>query len=463
MRRLLIILLLVVAGSLWTAARGQGATNGGQQERTRLLLILDCSNSMWDTWQSNSKIKVTQQVLLSFLDTVSTLDNVDVALRVFGHLNSKHFSTLLEVPFDQDNIYRLQSKIKTLVPQGECAAASALNNSLSDFPHDGGSRNIILIITDGMDDCESSLCDVARQVKQSGTVAQTFIVGIGSPDNFQHTPDCAGWFIMVPEEERFAQVMREILFRSNQKAQVFFRVTDSDHKPYETDIPLVIYDHFTHAVRYSTIYHYDTEHPLDTLNLATYSTYDFTFFTQPPFHLRNWPATQFSHLEVYAPSGSLRLYQDTKRTTAQPANYTVLVRQHDSTQLLATQPLGARRNYRAGRYDIDVLSTPPIHLSNVAIRDGAATDLLIPLSGRLALNKPKENCTGSIFVLRNGSMQWVCDLDPNAPSERIELMPGEYQVILKPQKSTSYGSVRTARFTITAAKQTSVDLEKGSR
>jgi hypothetical protein len=60
-------------------------------------------------------------------------------------------------------------------------------------------------------------------------------------------------------------------------------------------------------------------------------------------------------------------------------------------------------------------------------------------------------------------MQWVCDLDPNAPSERIELMPGEYQVILKPQKSTSYGSVRTARFTITAAKQTSVDLEKGSR
>ena len=75
MRRLLTILLLT---GLVASAAAQ------QPDKTRLLLILDCSNSMWDHWQSNSKIKVTQQVLLSFLDSVSRQHDVDVALRVFG-------------------------------------------------------------------------------------------------------------------------------------------------------------------------------------------------------------------------------------------------------------------------------------------------------------------------------------------------------------------------------------------
>ena len=56
-------------------------------DRTRVLLILDCSNSMWDKWQSDSKIKITQTVLLKFLDSISNQSKIDVALRVFGHLN----------------------------------------------------------------------------------------------------------------------------------------------------------------------------------------------------------------------------------------------------------------------------------------------------------------------------------------------------------------------------------------
>lgn len=459
MRRILSIAILLVGFGL--AAEAQKLT--AAPERTRVLLILDCSQSMWDKWQSDAKIKVTQKVLLRLLDSIGSLPDMEVALRVYGHLNKEAYSTTLEVPFEPHNHYRLQSKIKTLVPQGECAAASALNNSLNDFPRDGNSRNIILIITDGLDDCEGSICDVAQQVQRSGTVVQTFIVGIGNHDDFKHEPDCVGQFTFMPDEELFDAKMHELFYLSDQKAQVVFQLTDSDHKPFEIEVPIIFYDHFTHAVRHSVFYHYDTEHPLDTLSLDPLSTYDITFFTQPPIRLFNYRFSRFQHLEVPAPMGSLRLYQDAKRTTAHLSSYEVLVRQHDSTHLLATQPLGTRRNYLVGRYDIDVLSLPPIHLSNVAIRDGAATELQIPLPGQLALNKPKVNCTGSIFVFRNGSLQWVCDLDPNAPTERITLMPGEYQVVLKPQKATDYNSARMARFTITAGKQTSVDLEKESR
>ena len=77
MKRLFLILALM-AGI---------AVQAQQSDKTRVLLILDCSHSMWDRWQSDSKIKVTQQVLLKFLDSVASQQNIEVALRVFGHLN----------------------------------------------------------------------------------------------------------------------------------------------------------------------------------------------------------------------------------------------------------------------------------------------------------------------------------------------------------------------------------------
>lgn len=461
MKKILAIAFLFLGFGLTVAAQKSSAA----PERTRVLLILDCSQSMWGKWQSDAKIKVTQKVLLRFLDSIGNPPDMEVALRVYGHLNKEAYSTTLEVPFGPDNNYRLQSKIKTLVPSGDCAAASALNSSLNDFPHDGKARNIILIITDGLDDCKGSICEVAQLVQQSGAVVQTFIIGIGNHDDFKQKPDCAGQFTFLHDEEHFDEILHEVFYLSDQKAHVTFSVVDNGCQHFETEIPIALYDHATHALRYANIYHYDTEHPIDTLTVDPFTTYDITFFTKPPVELHNqkFRAGQHNRLEVTATLGSLRLYQDTRRATDQSSTYTVVVRQHDSTQVLATQPLGARMDYRAGRYDIDVLSVPSIRLTNIAIRGGAATDLLIPLPGQLALNKPKVSTSGSIFAYKDGALHWVCDLNPNAPTERLALMPGSYQVILKPQKATDYTSCRTARFTIAAAKQTSVDLEKDSR
>lgn len=456
LQKIFVLVAFVVLGFAAPAQRSAAAP-----EKTRVLLILDCSHSMWDKWQSDAKIKVTQKVLLSFLDSIRGQSDMEVALRVFGHLNKDAFGTRLEVPFEADNNYKLQSKIKTLVPNGGCTAATALTNSLNDFPHDDNARNIILIITDGMDDCDGNICDVARQVQLSGIIVKTFIIGIGNPNDFQHRLDCAGRFSYLHDEELFDETLYEVFYLSDQKSRVTLSVLDNDKRLYETEVPVAFYDRQTHVVKYATIYHYDTEDDIDTLTIDPLVNYDITFFTKPPIQLENQQFKSGRHTDVAitAPQGSLRLRHENKRVPFQVPAYSMLVRQHGDPTVLANQPLGSKMDYIAGNYDLEVLSLPGMRLNNITVRPGSATDLQIPMPGQLALDKPKTITTGSLFAYVEGVLQWVCDLNPNSVSERIVLMPGEYQVILKPQEASDYVSVRTARFTIETGKQTGVTLE----
>lgn len=459
MRRIVIITLLL-AFSLGGFAQSKKKVEEPVGDRTRVLLILDCSHSMWDRWQSDSKIKVTQTVLLRFLDSIAAKGDIDVALRVFGHLNKDAYGTRLECPFEADNNYKLQSKIKTLVPNGGCTAATALGNALHDFPPAAASRNIILIITDGMDDSDGGICDVARQVQLSGTIVQTFILGIGNPTDFHQNLDCAGKFTHIPSEEQYTDALYDIFRQSEETARVVINLKDDEDGLYETEVPIVLYDAQTHVAKYSLIYTLDSRYAPDTLLIDPLVDYDIDVLTRPHLSLKGqrFAPDKLNVLDVKVEQGSLRVRKEERRVVWQVPNYSLLVRQQGSAKVLNVQQLGSKADYCAGTYDIDVLSTPPIHLGGVEVRKGANTELTIPMPGMLLIDKPKVVTTGSIFSLEDGIMTWVCDLNSNSVSERILLMPGEYEVLLKPRDESSYQAVRTKRFVIEAGLQTSVSF-----
>ncbi len=445
MRRLLIILLLIVAGSAW----GQQT-----QEKTRLLLVLDCSNTMWDHWQSNAKIKVTQQVLLSFIDSVSRQHDVDVALRVFGHVNKEQFTTRLEVPFGADNYYRLQSKIKTLVPQGGCEAAEALTDAISDFPATGNSRNLILIITDGMDDCEAEICEVARQVQMSGVVVQTFVMGIGG-GTFSHA-SCAGNVFVVQHEEGFAKTLYDIFRMSGNKAKVVLKLQDASGELYETEHPVAFYDHRTGVVRQSTIYSTDFRLQPDTLLMDPLVTYDMTVFTQPPLRKE---ALQFSvdevnYIDMTVIEGGLKIISGAL-ASSRPVD--VIVRRSDGERI-GSQMVGETGRYLAGRYDVEVQTMPVTVFRNVEVRGAAVTELRIPSPGILLLTKPKGITTGTIFRLNDGQLEFAADLNPSTAGERLPLQPGQYELVLHPQNTTKYDKVQTKRFVIESSQTTKIQF-----
>ena len=462
-----LVKLLVLIAMFWTVgggmcAKAQNTTPSAVPPvKTRVLLILDCSNSMWDKWQSDSKIKITQTVLLKFLDSIANQNEIDVALRVFGHLNKNSYGTRLEVPFEKDNIYKLRSKIKTLVPQGGCEAATALSNSLNDFPNTENSRNIIVIITDGMDDCDGSICEVAKQVQNSGVIVKTFLLGIGDKKNFQSNLNCAGKFIQISQEELYTQSLYDIFTLSEEKAKVKIEVKDFSGMDYEATLPIVFYDSQTGVAKYQMVYASESVSDKEFFEIDPLVSYDIKLYSKPAMTKNDVsfdydkPNTVSFKLE----QGYLNIRYDAKRTKYQVPDYPIVVRKHGKNDIVHVQKINEKVSYLAGTYDIEILSMPHILLTDVSIQHVSTTDLTIPTPGVANISKPKTITHGSIFSIEEGEWKYVCDLDSGKISERVLLMPGEYVVVLKAVEKSSYKEAKVQKFRVDAGLTTSVLIQ----
>ncbi len=100
------LLALAVAWSgFWGLAQAQESAQG--KPLNRILLIYDASNSMNARWQSASKMTISKRLIAEIVDSLSMVDNVQLALRVYGH--QSHYPPLdcndsrLEVPFAPNN------------------------------------------------------------------------------------------------------------------------------------------------------------------------------------------------------------------------------------------------------------------------------------------------------------------------------------------------------------------------
>ena len=429
--------------------------------QTHLLIVLDCSNSMWDTWQSEPKIKVTQQVLMRFIDSVDRRRDFDLALRVFGHKNDGSLASRLEVPFSDANYYRLQSKLRTLVPDGNCDATSALSEVAGDFAQHPNDRNIILMITDGVDECAGDVCEMAQQVQRDGIVTQIFILGIGQNSEAQRKQlSCAGRYTALASEERYTETLFDILRQASETARVVVNITGSDGMPYEMAIPIVFYDASTNLPRLTTIYTNTSQATADTLVIDPLLTYDVRLFTKPETTLtrQTFPAKELSAINMQLDQGRLSIRFDGQRTTWSVPNYEVVVRQHGQDATINRQRVGDRTSYLAGRYDVDVMTLPPTSLRDIEVRGDATTDLALPTPGMLTVSKPKVKQTASVFSLYGDRLSWVCDLDANTQNERIALMPGDYMLVVKPIANGTYSDVRTFRFSLKAAELKHISL-----
>ena len=144
------------------------------------------------------------------IDSLAEYTNTELALRAFGHQKEYRFydcsDTKLEVPFMPNNHLKIKQKLKAIYPRGTTPIARSLEAAAKDFPPCQHCRNIIILITDGIEECDGDPCAISQELQKKGIILKPFIIGIGQ--NFKEAFDCVGTYIDASTEEDFSNALQ---------------------------------------------------------------------------------------------------------------------------------------------------------------------------------------------------------------------------------------------------------------
>lgn len=417
-----------------------------EEPTTRILFVFDASNSMNGTWQTGDKITIARKLLLNALDSLQYVSNLQLALRPYGHL--KYYKqgqdcedTKLEVPFEFNNADKIKAKLKTIIPKGTTLIAKSLEKSDEDFTPCNNCRNIILLFTDGMEECDGDPCAVSTMLQKKGIILKPFVIGIGLDAGFKKTFECVGNYFDAANEETFRNVLNIVISQALNTTTVQVNLLDKNDKPTETDANMTFYDQYNGKILYNYIHTINNRGNPDTVRIDPIPMYRMTVHTIPPVTKDSIKLIPGKHniIAVDAPQGYLLLKSggNIERT------YKAIVRKSGDAKTLNVQDFGTSIKYILGDYDLEVLSLPRIHIKDVNIAQSHTTTVEIPQPGIATINFDSPGYA-SLFVEENNELKWVYNFTDNTLRETLNLQPGSYRIVYRSK----------------AAKEASFTLEK---
>jgi Ca-activated chloride channel family protein len=411
---------------------------------SRILFVFDASQSMMGYWASDRKINIARRTLISIIDSLETLDNVQMALRVYGHQSpvppQDCNDTRLEVPFSKGNAPRIRQELRYLNPKGTTPIAHSLKLAGNDFPEPCiDCRNIIILITDGIEACDGDPCEVSYALQQQGIVLKPFVIGIGIDEGFRETFECIGHYYNASDEEKFGEVMEVVISQALNSTTAQVNLLDIDGLPTETDVNLTFTDHFSGRIMYNYIHTMNYRGVPDTLVLDHLVTYNLRVNTIPPVFVDSINVYVGKHTVIAAdaPQGKLLVKVD---GGAQYRGLQFIVRQKGKMETLNYQEVNQEEAYLVGNYSLEIPVLPKIIIDDVAINQSATTKVTIPRPGILNLIKSAPGY-GSIYHRKSATEEvWVTNINNKLKNETVVLQPGKYRIVFRAQnaKQTLY-------------------------
>jgi Ca-activated chloride channel family protein len=392
---------------------------------------------MYAPWNSNIKIEVAKKVMSEFLDSLKDIPNLELALRCYGHTtffkerNCK--DTKLEVPFAPatGNYLKIKQRINKLEPLGTTPIALSLGECVNDFTPCNNCRNIVVLITDGIEECQGNPCEVSAALQRKGIFLRPFVIGVGLDVKFADVFGCMGKFYDVSNEANFKDVLRLIITEALFQTTVEVDLLDITKKPTETDVDMTFYQAGTNVVKYNYVHTINHRGHPDTLVLNPDIDYDLVVHTIPPQEKKNIHITKGKHniIPVDAPQGFLLLDIEGSINKFYP---TTIVRKGGEMKTLNVHEFGKTEKYIVGKYDLEVLTLPRVYLKDVEIKQSSTNTIKLPASGSVLFSRA-GNGYGSVYVDDGKTVTWVCNLNPSLQNEIIYLQPGKYKVVFRYQ------------------------------
>jgi Ca-activated chloride channel family protein len=449
--------ILLIGSLIFSPALGQKKP---APKATRILFVFDASKSMVAKYENSSRMDGAKNLFYRFIDSLSKDKTMQFALRMYGHTvkypPGDCRDSRLVVPFSPNNTALIKQKVSEAKPTGITPIEHSLTESASDFK-DNKTNNIVILITDGIEECGGDPCKARQKLMEKGIVFKPFIIGIGlSPEQIK-TFECVGTFYDYADNSTFSAISTIIQQQNLNKTTAQVNLLDQNSYPGETNVNMTFYDVDRKEYKYNYIHTLNHKENPDTLYLDDFPTYKVIAHTIPPTQSKDIKLSAGKHniIPIDAPQGFLTVQ---RQEGAYNFNEKVkcVVRKANEAGILNVQSLNSTEKYITGGYDVEILTMPRMYLTAATIEQSKTKSFDIPNAGMLQ-TKCLEPGDGCILIKRKSGLEWVCNLSLET-IQTFYLQPGEYVAAWR-SKSLK-GSIYTIekKFTITSDNQTVVEF-----
>lgn len=432
--------------------------------KIRILFIFDGSNSMNAQWENSSKISIAKRLMIQTMDSLRSLENVELALRIYGHqtkiLPGKQdcSDTKLEVPFANanDNYQNIINEIRRLQPKGTTPIARSLEYSAEDFPLCNNCRNIIILITDGIEACDEDPCAVALALKQKNIKLKPFVIGLGLDTSYLSQFQCIGEFLSAENEDSFKSVLKFVISQALNNTTAQINLNNINSLPKETNVTMSLYNSFNGQLLHTFVHTLNRNNNPDTLSLDPLYTFKLVVHTVPEVILDSIKLIPGKHttINVKSPLGKLNLKISGNDNPYIGIN--CLIKNKNENNILNVQKMNSSKRYLVGEYDLEILTLPRIYFKNISIKQSLTTDITIPLYGSINVNK--SGGPAALFLKSNGENLWVYDFDEERCIENLNIQPGKYIISFRSSRSNSTAHTIIKEFQISSGQNINFKL-----
>lgn len=429
-------------------------------EKTRILFMLDGSGSMLAKWGDTNRISAAKTLLAETVDSLAVNKNLELALRVYGHQFERYLKrcndSKLEVPFGKENQQAIKNKLREIRPKGVTPIAYSLEQAGGDFP-EGEARNIIIIITDGIESCDGDPCAVSLALQKKNIFLKPFIIGIGMDKKFEDAFGCMGSFYDASNISAFRNALKSALFQSLEKTTVSVELLDTNQQPRVTDINVSFINSFTKGSAFEFVHYRDTEGHPDTVEVDPVLIYDVIVNTIPPVIRPNiaFKAGKHNVIKIPAPQGVIKIIQPGH--TEYPDGVQVLIKEVDNEKLLTHFLVPGETKLLTGQYIAEVLTLPKRTFS-IDINENKTKEVILEKPGVVNLIASSNGIASLYEINEDGTQTWIYNVDKNKLRNTITLQPGNYKVVFRSIKALGSKFTKVHPFRITPGEALNIQL-----
>ncbi|GAA4008255.1 hypothetical protein GCM10022408_20490 [Hymenobacter fastidiosus] len=430
---------------------------------TRILFVLDASGSMMAPWEGRPRWDVARSLLAKMVDSLNAYPNLELALRAYGHQhpNSENNceDSRLEVPFAPKNARAIKARLTALKAQGNTPITYSILQSANDFPVDKNSRNVLILITDGLESCKGDPCATSVALQRKHVFLKPFIIGLGAERDFGKQLECLGQYYNAADVSTFRTILDNVISQTLTKTTVSVNLTDEGGKAVESNVNMTFVNNVTEAPEYNYVHYRDAQGKADLLDIDALQSYDLVINTVPPVRQPNLPIRpgRANVLTYKTPQGTLSL--QSPRISPNPYGQVdaVVRAAGNNGATVVSVPFGAKQKLLTGNYEVELLTLPRI-VRRVSIRQGQETAVTYDAPGTLNIVTDLKGF-GSIYQLNNDDSQtWVYNLPENSSKVNLPMQPGVYRLVFRTKTATGSKFTDVRSFSIRSGQTSSVSM-----